>query len=64
MLFQPAKKRIALLQSPEMADEDEAMVREEVNNLSCDVEKWTFLTSCVARGSEPTCAGARWCPRK
>ncbi|GMI18365.1 hypothetical protein TrLO_g7908 [Triparma laevis f. longispina] len=45
----PTQKRVALLKSPEMADEDEVKLNMEINELECDIEKWEHELDVIKR---------------
>jgi Ca2+-binding EF-hand superfamily protein len=50
--LEPAKRRLSLLRSPEMADEDESLLASEINSLECDIEKWDFELSEICKSKD------------
>ena len=49
LLTQQFYCRVLLLRSPEMADEEEVVLRMEINDLECDIEKWEHGLSEIER---------------
>ena len=47
--LEPARARAALLRSPEMADEDPYEVSRELNDLECDIEKYSHQIDVIKR---------------